>query len=1086
MIARRRFAPLIALVGITFAALMVRLYQVQVVEHDIWAAEATNLVRSAQTIPYLRGTIRDRNDEVFVKDEEAHAIRFVYREFRRRHPLGQVAHAASVLEGRRISLQVTTGYLEEWGMALVESVASEVDRFARGERATIAGVNVAAVEPGSDRRRSRAGELRFYIRGLLDPDLRDWNRIRKRLKKGRTGQATWIELVAGEQHEGVEEVRERVRTRLRKSLVRLGQLALQMEVHGPDGMPAVSSEAALGYLIDALEAKRREIEASIARDLFLEATGFYPGRLGAATLLSIFDLGFLGDALGWTQEELSQWIRDERASWLEDRRTFHIPRAEISARLRIQGSVTALDALLGEFAVLYSRRPRTPREARARSHDWRAIDELAVFAELPDLFEDVEFDLDSGLAPIPTVDPQARRKRAATQDVQALAHLFVPFHYAAGVALEYPPAERFDWAGSELGPWSAPVSSAVAVERVLLQSDPHTRAAALHGGGRRDVREDGDEEELLPWAGRLWEARFQETLEVELSRLVQQALSEGHSLPLVLSAARLKRADKKADYFIRDRGSRPETIDDSPDDRVVRTLTRFIDEYRGFEVLPRTRRLAMALDEDDLLVARELIGVVRESTLGEVLGQQSERSDLQRILAKVERTRADEERIDELVASIYRADEVHGSSGIEGLMDDVLRGTNGFSVSVGLQELEEGSRGSLKREKIDGKDINLTLSLDLQMAAQRIIEQPKLPPGEDKRDEYWFRNPVGAIVLATVDGEILAAASAPKESHEPSPARDGERAFHYDRSLRIPRFQPIGSIFKPFVAAYALSQGDIDPRSELLCDRREGGGSPGWGKVACWNPHGHGKLTLAPAIHDSCNAYFAQVGELIGTQERFGELAHVFGFDRPTGVRQIGTETGLVEAYGIRRLHQGGEFSRGDLNRAGNGLTVIQATPVQVARAVAGLATGRLPQMRLVRAVDGAPVPATYEDIPLDPAALQFVREAMRGVITQGSAKWAKLGEDDLHFKLAGKTGSADYDDMTPEYLRELSLPPGATPPQMRKHTWFIGFFPAEAPTTVVVVFCHDIGVTSSHTAVHIAAQFLQSDEVQAYFHKAM
>ena len=58
----------------------------------------------------------------------------------------------------------------------------------------------------------------------------------------------------------------------------LEQLAVQMEVRSLDGMLAVTGEESMWFLIDALEVQRRKIEDAIARDLFLEATGFEAGR----------------------------------------------------------------------------------------------------------------------------------------------------------------------------------------------------------------------------------------------------------------------------------------------------------------------------------------------------------------------------------------------------------------------------------------------------------------------------------------------------------------------------------------------------------------------------------------------------------------------------------------------------------------------------------------------------------------------------------------------------------------------------------------------------------------------------------------
>ncbi len=1080
MVAHRRFGPLVAVVALVWAALVARLYQVQIGEHEVWAREAANLVRSARTIPYLRGEIRDRNGEVIVRDEEAYAVRFVYREFRRHHPLGQVAHARSALEGRHAGLPLAALNLEAWGLELAASRAGDLERFARGEAVRLCGLDFTAVEPGTDLRRQRAGEVRFYVRGLLGVSRRAWNGIRKGLRKGRGLESSWIELVA--QAEGLPRdfVEERLRRRLADSLTRLEQLAVQMEVRSLDGLIAVTAEESLWFLVDALEAQRREIENAIARDLFLEAAGFEAGRLEPRKLAAWIDLGFVGATLGWDEVRTLEWAEAMRGTWLEDRRSFHVPRAQVSARLREEAGEAAVEALFGELALLFERKPRTRREARLRSRLWREVPGAAVFAELPDLFEGLPLAL--SVEPVlPYLDPVLR---AVPLDVEGAGELFaaaVPFEQAQQVAREHPPRTSLDWRGLERPAWEAPRSAEEAAGRLSALVNPAAEGELVVWTQRAR-----DDEELLPWIERLWEARFRGRLDEALADLPERAAAAGLGLPLSLSEARLDRAAKKADYFVRDRGSRPAELDDRPGDDVVNILTRFVAEYRGFQVEKRARRLALALDEDDMLVARELIGVVRESTLEEMLAQQGLRNVFDEVLQREERGREEERLIVELVDSIVRLDEVRGTSGIEGLMDDVLRGKNGFVLNEGLQQRSERVRARTQVSRVDGRDVDLTLSLDLQKAAQRTLEDPVLPRGEEMRDDYWFRNPVGALVFATVEGEILAAASCPKQPHEPSPNRDGERAYNYERTLRMPLFQPIGSIFKPFVAAYAVARRGLTPEQVFACELRDETGTAGWGKVACWNTWGHHELALEGAIHHSCNAYFAQVGELLGTKQQVRELAHLFGFDRPSGVRDLGTGRGLFESSRIPSLRNEREFQVVDLQRAGNGLAVIEATPVQVARAVAGLATGRLPGMRLVRAVDGVPVEASYEEIDLPPAVLGLVGRAMEGVITEGSAQGKGLDADTLGFRVAGKTGSADYRPMTRAYLRELRLPADRRPPQMRKHTWFVGFFPAEAPENVLVVYCHDVGVTSSHSAVYLAAQFLRSPELQAYVRGAI
>lgn len=1079
MVASRRFGPLIGAVVLGLIVLAMRMYQVQVDEHQVWAEEAINLTRNAKVLPYLRGKITDRHGETLVEDELGYVVEFVYRQFRRDHPLGQVCHARSALEGRGISVGEAVEHFAEWGLGIVTATPGEVEAFSRGEAVRLCGLDFHEIDPKTERRRSRAGELRFYTRGLLGITHRSWNTVTKLAKQARAKRLTWIELAAEVEGTSAEELRERIVRRLTRCLPRLEQLAWQLDVQDEDGAPAATPEAAFRFLVDALEREREGIEDAIATDLFLEATGFHPGRVESALLLEAIDVEWVGARFGWDRPRIDRWARSARKEWLEDRAGYHVPAAQIRTRLRIHDvGEKRFDALLGELAALYSRRPRTPREWRDRTRNWRRIAELAVFAELPDLFEAIEGSA-AKARPTPHEDELARRGGPELERLAAI----VPFEHAEAVRAARPEEVLYDWRGDPLEEWVPPESAEEAASRLERLFD---------AGGAKGV-EWRDEEELLAWLVELWERRYQEVLDETLRALLERARGEGVATPLAIAEGRLKRAEKKADYSTRDRSSRPETVDERPSDEVVLLLTRYGEEFRGFDVLDRTRRLARALDRDGVLVARELVGIVRESTLEEMVEQQAERAELARIVRKRTRTEDDERTVEALVAQLYRNDEVHGTSGLEGLLDPVLRGENGFKEDQGLQQRHgEAARGLFRsrtpiyKEKVDGQDVRLTLDVDLQNAAQAVIEHPFLPGDEQRRDEVWFANPVGAIVLATVDGEVLAAASGPKEPHRPVVARDGERAYSYDRALHRRQFQPVGSIFKPFVAAFALDRRGLTVDRVFHCEPREGVGTAGWGRVACWNTYGHHAMTLVPAIEQSCNAYFAQVGELLETRENVLEAAHLFGFDRPTGVTRVGRGRGLGEDYAVLALREERDFTTVDLERAGNGLAVIEATPLQVARAVAGLATGRLPEMTLVKAIGGEPVlPGTLEEIPLSRESLEVVRAAMRGVVERGSASGKGLSAEELGFTLAAKTGSADYRTMSDAYRAQLRLLDGSRP-EMRKHAWFVGYFPYEDPLAVVVVYCHDVGVTSAHSAVHLAAQFLKSPAVQAYARGAL
>ena len=151
-----------------------------------------------------------------------------------------------------------------------------------------------------------------------------------------------------------------------------------------------------------------------------------------------------------------------------------------------------------------------------------------------------------------------------------------------------------------------------------------------------------------------------------------------------------------------------------------------------------------------------------------------------------------------------------------------------------------------------------------------------------------------------------------------------------------------------------------------------------------------------------------------------------------------------------------------------NGLVGIEATPMQVARAFAGLAAGSLPELRLVSRIGGVEQTSLGpEPIDLDPGALARIRRALEGVANEpGGTAYAALREQRVGYRLAVKTGSADLTSRPVSDGRRL------------KHTWVAGWLPAERPRAVFCVFVHETLATSSHGAVYLVRQLLEQPEV--------
>ena len=302
----------------------------------------------------------------------------------------------------------------------------------------------------------------------------------------------------------------------------------------------------------------------------------------------------------------------------------------------------------------------------------------------------------------------------------------------------------------------------------------------------------------------------------------------------------------------------------------------------------------------------------------------------------------------------YRPGDLVGKKGVERIYDPALRGDDGErSVVV-------DSRGRLiqeftRVESVPGTGIHLTLDLDLQQEAERLM-----------------RDKVGAVVaLDPHDGSVLAMVSTP--SYDPNAFARGIRPAEWQALLADDNdplqnraiqnsFSP-GSVFKVVMATAGLAEGVITPHDRVFCN---GSVTLYGNRFRCWRPGGHGSVDLAKAISQSCNVYFYQLGKSLGI-ERIAKWARKFGFGEPTGIELGGERRGLVpdEEWSTRVRHH--PWYPGETISVAIGQGALSVTPLQMARAVAVIANGGdLVTPHVVR--DRQPPPVEHLDVdPADP-----------------------------------------------------------------------------------------------------------------------
>ncbi len=374
------------------------------------------------------------------------------------------------------------------------------------------------------------------------------------------------------------------------------------------------------------------------------------------------------------------------------------------------------------------------------------------------------------------------------------------------------------------------------------------------------------------------------------------------------------------------------------------------------------------------------------------------------------------EEYDRLRERAYRLRDRIGRTGLEAQYESHLRG------EWGGQQLEVDAAGRVQRVLGDrparpGRDLRLTLDLELQQAAERALA------GLRK----------GAIVaLDPRTGAIRALASQP--GFDPNIFAEGPTTAQWNR-LSGPEapmlnraFQgfPPASTFKIVSTVAGLESGRYRPDDTI----------PTVGQFCydgqCYGDHGaYGAIGFQKALAVSSNSFYYQLGLKLGPEPLF-RTARRLGYGSPTGIELREEETaGLLGDPAWKQRVLGEPWTSVDTITSAIGQGAVTVTPLQMARLYAAIANGGwLVQPHLVER------PTKRQWIGLRPATLRVVREGLRQVVTEGTA--TILNDPSLP-PVAGKTGT------------------GEDPPRP-DHAWFGGYAPAGHPELVIVAFGENSG----------------------------
>ena len=418
-----------------------------------------------------------------------------------------------------------------------------------------------------------------------------------------------------------------------------------------------------------------------------------------------------------------------------------------------------------------------------------------------------------------------------------------------------------------------------------------------------------------------------------------------------------------------------------------------------------------------------------------------------------------EEMLNDPRYAVYEPGDVVGRSGVEAAYDGILRGVDGSQdVAVDSHGREIGRLGIEPAQP--GKDLRLTIDLDIQRAAENAL-------GDHN----------GAVIaMDPHTGEILALVSRP--IFDPNEFAVRITRDEWSRLVTDPNHPLMdkaiqaqlapGSTFKIIMSLAGLQE-NVAQTFKVDCT----GGATLYGHFFACDKH-HGEVDIEHAIPWSCDTYFYELAARLGI-DTIAKYAHSVGIGEKTGIDLPDEASGVMPSteWKLRTFHE--KWYAGETVSVGIGQGAVAVTPIQLLRAIAGIASGgvlKRPHVVFPSELSRGMYQQILENYPgsgdatiqESPETWQIITEGMYNTVNGGGTAVASRLQG---IDFAGKTGTAEVVNHS---AGVKSLGKG----NERANAWFVGIAPRRNPDIAVVVL-NEHGGWGADAAAPIAASVIEA-----------